>query len=91
VKARFSNGSINVEAELVFDHEGRLLNFISYDRFETADGKTYIKTPWVTPVTEYGDFNGLKLPSKADVIYKRPGGDFCYMKFQLEEIQYNVE
>jgi hypothetical protein len=89
VKATFTNGQITVSAILTFDDEGKLVNFISYDRFET-DGKTFTNLPWETPVKDYRTVNGYKLPSKADVIYKRPEGDFCYLEFSLEEIKYNV-
>jgi hypothetical protein len=91
VKATFTNGQITVSAILTFDEEGKLMNFLSYDRFETADGKIYINNPWETPVKEYKTVNGYRLPSKADVIYKRPDGDFCYLEFRLEEIKYNVK
>jgi hypothetical protein len=90
VKATFTNGQITVSAILTFDEEGKLVNFLSFDRFDT-DGKTYTNLPWETPVTEYRTVNGYHLPSKADVIYKRPDGDFCYLEFRLEEIKYNVK
>jgi hypothetical protein len=89
VKATFTNGQITVSAILTFDEEEKLVNFLSFDRFETADGKIYINNPWETPVTEYRTVNGYRLPTKADVIYKRPDGDFCYLEFRLEEIEYN--
>jgi hypothetical protein len=89
VNARFTNGGITISATLFFDTEGRLIDFISYDRFETQNGKKYINNPWRTPVLEYGDFVGFRLPSKADVIYIRPEGEFCYGKFELLEIRYN--
>jgi hypothetical protein len=90
VKATFNNGHITVSAILTFDDEGKLVNFLSFDRFET-DGKTYTNNPWETPVTEYRTINGYRLPSKADVIYQRPEGNFCYLEFRLEEIKYNVK
>ncbi|MDO8951623.1 MAG: hypothetical protein Q7U86_03300 [Draconibacterium sp.] len=90
VKAKFTNGQITVSAILTFDEEGKLMNFLSYDRFETADGKIYINNPWETPVKEYRKFGDYYLPSKADIIYKRPDGDFCYLEFRLEEIKYNI-
>ena len=91
VKATFTNGNITVSAILTFDKEGKLVNFLSYDRFETADGKKYQNFPWETPVKEYRKFGDFYLPSKAEVIYKRPDGDFCYLEFKLEEIKYNVK
>ena len=90
VKAIFTNGNITVSTILTFDNDGRLVNFLSYDRFETVDGKTYKNYPWETPVKDYMKFGDYFLPSKAEVIYKRPEGDFCYLVLNLEEIKYNV-
>lgn len=90
VKATFSNGKISVSALLTFDDDGKLVNFISYDRFETTDGKIYRNFPWETPVKQYSGFGSYYLPSKAEVIYKYPEGDFCYLVFNLENIKYNV-
>jgi hypothetical protein len=90
VKAIFSNDNISVSAVIYFNDEGRLTNFISNDRFDT-DGKEYKSYPWETPVTEYREFNGYKLPSKAKLIYKRPEGDFCYAEFELLSIEYNCK
>jgi len=89
VKATFTNGIIKVSAILTFDEEGKLVNFLSFDRFDT-DGKNYTNNPWETPVTEYRQIGDYYLPSKADVIYKRSEGDFCYLVFKLEGIKYNV-
>ena len=91
VKARYTNGNMAISATLFFNEKGELVNFISNDRFETADRKTYKNNPWSTPVKEYKDFNGARLASSALVIYQRPGGDFCYGEFVLKEIEYNCK
>lgn len=90
VKAIFTNGGICISAVIYFDDEGKLINFVSNDRFET-DGKEYINYPWETPVKDYREFNGYRLPSKAKLIYKRPKGDFCYGEFELLRIEYNCK
>jgi len=72
VDAKFTNGNITISATLFFTEEGKLVNFLSNDRFETTDGKTYINNPWITPVTGYTDINGYRLPTSAKLIYKRP-------------------
>ena len=90
VKAIFSNENISISAVLYFNDEGKLINFISNDRFET-DGKEYKNYPWETPVSDYREFNGYWLPSKAKVIYKRPEGDFCYGEFEIINLEYNCK
>jgi len=89
VDAKFTNGNITVSATLYFDEEGKLVNFLSKDRFETTDGKTYVNSPWITPATAYANINGYRLPSEAKLIYKRPDEDFCYGEFSLKSIEYN--
>lgn len=89
VDARFTNGSITIGSTLYFNEEGELVNFLSNDRFETTDGKTYNNYPWLTPVTGYTNVNGYRLPSGAKLIYKHPDEDLCYGEFNLESIEYN--
>ena len=91
VKARYTNGHLTISATLVFNEEGRLINFISNDRFETADGKMYKNYPWSTPIKEYIDFKGRRIASSASTIYHRPDADFCYGEFVLKEIEYNCK
>lgn len=89
VDAKFTNGDISISATLFFNEEGRLENFLSNDRFETADGKTYLNHPWLTPVTGYTEINGYRLPSGAKLIYKHADEDFCYGEFDLVSVEYN--
>lgn len=91
VIAHFHNGPIKISAKLFFKENGEILNFISNDRYETTDGKTYKNYPWLTPVTEYSNINGFYLPSGAKLIYRRPDGDFCYGEFKLGNIEYNCQ
>lgn len=88
VKAVFTNEHIRVSALIHFDEEGRLINFISHDRFDT-NGKEYKNHPWETPALAFREINNYRLPSKARLIYKRPEGDFCYGEFELNNIAYN--
>jgi hypothetical protein len=90
VEARFTNGPISIGATLMFNEKGELVNFISNDRFETSDGKSYNNYPWLTPVTGYTTINGYTLPSGAKLIYKHPDEDFCYGEFNLVNIEYNL-
>jgi hypothetical protein len=90
VKATYTNAHIRISATLHFDNEGRLINFISHDRYET-NGKEYHNYPWSTPVSEYREVNGFLLPSNASMIYERPDGPFCYGEFELHSLEYNCK
>ena len=89
VNAIFTNGRLKISARLYFDEGGRLINFVSNDRFETKDGKVYKNYPWSTPVTEFGDINGRIIPAAARAIYHHPEGEFCYAEFFIKDIKYN--
>ena len=89
VNAKFTNGNITIGATLIFNEIGELINFISNDRFETTDGKTYKNYPWSTPVKEYKNYNGIKAASLASTIYHKPDSDFCYGEFRLINIKHN--
>jgi Family of unknown function (DUF6544) len=88
-EAQFTNGNISIRATLFFNEEGELVNFISNDRFETTDGKTFKNYPWETPVTGYVNINGCRLPSGAKLIYRHSDENFCYGEFSLVNIEYN--
>jgi hypothetical protein len=91
VKAKFTNGGITIGATLFFNEKGELINFISYDRFETKDGQTYLNYPWKTPVMEYKLINGYRLALGGQTIYEHPEGDFCYGEFIIKNIEYNCK
>lgn len=91
VKARFTHNNITITALLYFNEKGELTNFISDDRFLSADGKTYTKYKWSTPAKDYKDFDGRKVPIYGEAIWHMPEGDFTYAKFNLKEIEYNAK
>ncbi len=90
LQAIYKNGSQTIKAELVFNEEGRLINFISHDRYEII-GKQSHQRPWFTPITEYSKFGKNTLPNKAGAWYERPDGDFCYGEFETIDVMYNCD
>lgn len=91
VNARFTNDKISVAATLIFNDKGEIINFISNDRYETADGKNYKNYPWSTPVHGYSKFNTIRIASSASLIFSRPESDFCYGEFKIKELEYNIK
>ena len=75
-----------ISAVLFFDPEGKLVNFISEDRYDVAKGK---KFRFSTPVTAYTRINGINVVKSADAIWHYPEGDFTYAEFNLIDIQIN--
>ncbi|WP_053991554.1 DUF6544 family protein [Mangrovimonas sp. TPBH4] len=88
-KATFTNGTITISAELYFNKNHELVNFISYDRYET-NGNTYHNFPWSTPVKDYKMLNGYLLPSQGSMIYHKSEGEFTYGELTYKSVTYNV-
>ncbi len=89
VKATFDNNGRKISATLYFKEDGELTNFVSDDRY-MADGKTTVKLRWSTPVKDYTNFNGIKLPSYGEAIWHTPEGEYTYGKFRVKSVEYNV-
>ncbi len=88
VRATFSDHGRSVSATLCFDDEGRFTDFVA-ERYRMA-GDRYELTPWSTPMSEYGEFEGLKLPVKGRAVWKLPEGDLEYIDVAITELDYNV-
>jgi lysylphosphatidylglycerol synthetase-like protein (DUF2156 family) len=88
-EATYRNAGYAITARLSFNGDGKLTDFLSNDRFMTADGKTYERYPWSTPVSEYRDFQGRKVASHGDAVWHMSGGDYTYARFDLQDIEYN--
>ncbi len=89
-RATFTHLGNTISARLSFNQAGELTDFVSNDRFFSPDGKIFKSHPWSTPVRNYRELDGRKIPSSADVIWQTPEGEFTYGKFKLSEIKYNV-
>lgn len=86
-KAIFTNEGISVSAILSFNTEGQMINFLSYDRIEVNEMKAY---PFSTPMTEYGEFNGYRLCSFGEAVWRYEDGEFTYGRFFIRKVAYNV-
>jgi len=90
VKARFTHNNIPISASLYFNEIGEMINFMSEDRYLSPDGKTYSNYRWSTPIKDYKEFDGRKVPTYGEAIWHMPEGDYLYAKFTLKEIEYNT-
>ena len=88
-RAAFTNEGITVRAELKFNQAGELVSFSSGDRFLSADGRTYWRLPWITPLGDYREFGGRRVAGEGEAIWLTPQGPLPYGKFHLERIEYN--
>ena len=89
-RAKFTHMGSTIGARLSFNQAGELTDFVSSDRFLSADGKTFKSYPWSTPVRSYRDLGGRRVASYGEAVWHTPAGEFTYGKFNLAEIEYNL-
>lgn len=89
VEATYTHAGNTIRARLSFDAAGDLVGFLSHDRFQSADGKTYRRLPWSTPLRDHRDFGGVRIPAYGEAIWLAPEGDIAYGRFDLDAVTYN--
>ncbi len=92
VKATFKTKHCKVSALLYFNEKGELIDFVSNDRYYIPLDGSCKKAAWSTPISNYKEKDGLRLPTYGEAVWKLPEGDYCYAKFtNIKEIQYNCK
>ncbi len=87
VRVLFSIKTTTVSAILYFDASGDLVDFKSEDRLNVDKNRRY---PFSTPVRDYREFSGIRVPSYGEAVWHYPDGEFVYGKFRVKAISYNV-
>lgn len=54
-----------------------------------AVGDHFEISPWSIPVREYKEFDGVRVPTKGEVIWKLADGDFNWYQFEVLDAEYN--
>lgn len=88
VNAIFTNNDITITAQLDFNDEGQLINFISNDRY-SADVNTGL--PWETPLKNYKNINGYNIAGYAETINHYPNKKLTYGVFETKSVTYNIQ
>lgn len=87
-KATLTYKNLSVTGIFYFNEIGEIVNFKA-GRYRSEDNELFYDT-WETPITEYKNYNGLRLPSKGYAVWKLDSGDFKYIKIELVDIEYNI-
>lgn len=72
---------------LFIDQQGRLTDFVA-QRYRTSDASN--PDTWSTPITSYGEFEGLRLPVRGPAIWKSPEGDYEYIEVTITDLHYGT-
>lgn len=89
--AHFTLGPNTIAAELRFDDDGDLVDFLSNDRAAISpDGRTFTPMRWSTPVRDYTQIGPSRVARKAEVRWHPEPGAWTYGEFELTSLAYNV-
>ncbi len=72
-------------AKATMDYKGVEASAVFY-----FDEEGYELRQWSTPISEYGEFDGIRVPVKGEGIWEMPSGDFPYIRLEITDIEYNV-
>ena len=84
-RATMVYGGASGTATFTFDQDGRLTNMVA-DRYDRESGAV---VPWSTPITAYGEFDGVRVPTEGEAVYARPGGDHAYIRLTITDVDYD--
>jgi len=87
-RVTFTDQGRTATATLFFDEQGRLIDLVA-KRYRTADASD--PETWSTPVTGYGEFEGLRLPTRGKATWKLPGGDLEYIEVTITDLHYDTD
>lgn len=80
-------GGRTATGTMTFDDEGRLLDFVA-QRHRLVGGERVLST-WSTPMTEYGELAGLRLPIRGKAVWKLPEGDLEYIDVAITDLRFD--
>ncbi len=70
-----------------FDENGDVVSFFA-KRYREENGR-YLLDTWGGVTKGYNEFNGIRISSKTDVIWKLKTGDFNWFQCEITDIEYN--
>jgi hypothetical protein len=86
-RATMSYAGATVRATFFIDPVGRLTNVVA-DRYRYTAG-SYSLDRWSTPIFEYGEWNGIFVPTGGEGVWKLEGGDFPYIRLRVVDLEYD--
>jgi len=94
IEVRFTDQGMTVGAELHFDDQDLLVNYVTSDRYlnrDPNDPQKYIRTKWSTPIRDYKVIDGQLIPTFGQAIWHYDDIEFCYAKFRMKKIEFDVK
>jgi uncharacterized protein DUF6544 len=83
------DGYRNVTGTFFFDREGRPIDFRA-ERYRGMKSGAELAT-WSAPMLEYGQLGGIRLPIRAQAVWKLPGQDDPYIDVTITELDFDTD
>lgn len=87
-KATMEYKGISVSGFFYFNEKGDILRFVG-KRYREINGK-YVLSDWGGINKEFKEFNGIRIPSKSDVVWFEKDEEFRWFEVEITDLQYNV-
>lgn len=87
-RATMTYGGISASGIFFFDSEGNITNFSAKRYRDLGDG-SFSMDDWYITINACKEFNGIRIPSEAEVMWKLPEGDFPWLKLKITDMEYN--
>lgn len=84
-RATMSYGGVTASANFIFDEQGKLVTMTA-QRNNDAKGQAL---PWFTPISDYGQFAGVRVPVAGEAIWRYDTGDFSYIRLRVTDLEYD--
>ena len=85
-RATLTDSGMEATALFTFGDDGAIVNFEA-ERFSSTTGEI---ERWVTPIEEYGEFQGFRVPLRGHATWQLDDGDFTYIELEIVDVQYDV-
>jgi hypothetical protein len=86
LRATFDDGGTHAAVEFEVAPEGRVLGVAVPSRPRLV-GKSVVDTPWSGAFREYRMFDGLQVPTEAEVTWHLPEGPFTYWRARVTDFR----
>ena len=90
-RACFTLQANSIHAELRFNDQGELVDFVSDDRAAgSSDGTTFTRMRWTTPMRDYAQVGPARVATRGDAVWHPASGAYAYGEFELTSLAYNL-
>lgn len=86
-KATMSYKGVTASGIFSFNEKGEVIHFVA-ERYGDFNGGYSLET-WAIPISDYKEFDGIKIPTKGKVTWKLDSGDFNWFNFEITHADYN--